>query len=51
MIQPAFTDAGRLALAGFLAGSREAYGLDLRQSTRRSCTRGRSEEPESPAQT
>ena len=33
MIQPAFTEAGRLALAGFLAGSREAYGLDLRQFT------------------
>jgi hypothetical protein len=36
MIQPAFTDAERLALAGFLAGyrglTREAYMLDLRQS-------------------
>ena len=36
-IQPAFTDAGRLALAGFLAGyrglTREAYTLDLRQFT------------------
>ena len=36
-IQPAFTDAGRLALAGFLAGyrglTREAYALDLRQFT------------------
>jgi integrase/recombinase XerD len=36
-IQPAFTDAGRLALARFLAGyrglTREAYALDLRQST------------------
>jgi len=36
-IQPAFTDAGRLALAGFLAGHRgltkEAYTLDLRQFT------------------
>ena len=35
-IQPAFTDAERLALAGFLAGyrglTREAYTLDLRQS-------------------
>ena len=35
MIQPAFTDAERLALAGFLAGyrglTREAYALDLRQ--------------------
>ncbi|MFY9865305.1 MAG: hypothetical protein WAK58_15940 [Trebonia sp.] len=34
-IQPAFTDAERLALAGFLAGyrglTREAYTLDLRQ--------------------
>ena len=34
-IQPAFTDPGRLALAGFLAGyrglTREAYALDLRQ--------------------
>ena len=36
-IQPAFSDAGRLALAGFLAGyrglTREAYTLDLRQFT------------------
>jgi site-specific recombinase XerD len=36
-IQPAFTDAGRLALAGFLAGyrglTREACVLDLRQFT------------------
>ena len=36
-IQPAFTDAERLALAGFLAGyrglAREAYTLDLRQFT------------------
>jgi hypothetical protein len=36
-IQPAFTDAERLALAGFLAGyrglTREAYALDLRQVT------------------
>jgi hypothetical protein len=36
-IQPAFTDAERLALAGFLTGyrglTREAYGLDLRQFT------------------
>ena len=35
--QPAFTDAERLALAGFLAGyrglTREAYALDLRQFT------------------
>ena len=34
-IRPAFTDAQRLALAGYLAGyrglTREAYGLDLRQ--------------------
>jgi hypothetical protein len=34
-IQPAFTDAERVALAGFLAGyrglTREAYTLDLRQ--------------------
>jgi len=39
MIQPAFTDAERLALAGFLAGyrglTREAYALDLRQFTTR----------------
>ena len=37
MIQPAFSDAERLALAGFLAGyrglTREAYALDLRQFT------------------
>jgi integrase/recombinase XerD len=37
MIQPVFTDAERLALAGFLAGyhglTREAYALDLRQFT------------------
>ena len=36
-IQPAFTGAERLALAGFLAGYRglirEAYALDLRQFT------------------
>jgi integrase/recombinase XerD len=36
-IQPAFTDAERLAFAGFLAGyrglTREAYALDLRQFT------------------
>ena len=36
-IQPAFTDAERVALAGYLAGyrglTREAYGLDLRQFT------------------
>ena len=36
-IQPAFTDAERLALAGFLAGyrgmTRGAYALDLRQFT------------------
>ena len=36
-IQPAFTDAERLALAGLLAGyrglTREAYTLDLRQFT------------------
>jgi hypothetical protein len=36
-IQPSFTDAERLALAGFLAGyrglTREAYALDLRQFT------------------
>jgi len=34
---PLFTDAERLALAGFLAGyrdlTREAYALDLRQFT------------------
>jgi integrase/recombinase XerD len=38
-IQPAFTDAERVALAGFLAGyrglTREAYALDLRQFTSR----------------
>ena len=37
MIQPDFTNAERLALAGFLAGyrglTREAYTLDLRQFT------------------
>ena len=36
-IQPAFSAAERLALAGFLAGyrglTREAYALDLRQFT------------------
>jgi hypothetical protein len=36
-VQPVFTDAERLALAGFLAGyrglTREAYTLDLRQFT------------------
>ena len=36
-IQPVFTDAERLALAGFLVGyrglTREAYALDLRQFT------------------
>ena len=36
-IQPVFTDAERIALAGFLAGyrglTREAYALDLRQFT------------------
>ena len=36
-IQPAFTDAERLALAGYLAGyrglTRDAYSLDLRQFT------------------
>jgi hypothetical protein len=36
-IQPAFTDAERVALVGFLAGyrglTREAYALDLRQFT------------------
>ena len=35
-LQPVFTDAERLALAGFLAGyrglTREAYALDLRSS-------------------
>src|SRR5438034_132129 len=43
-IQPVFTDAERVALAGFLAGyrglTREAYALDLRQFT--SWCRGRS---------
>jgi integrase/recombinase XerD len=37
MIQPVFTDAERVALAGFLSGyrglTREAYALDLRQLT------------------
>ena len=36
-VQPVFTDAERVALAGFLAGyrglTREAYALDLRQFT------------------
>ena len=36
-VQPVFTDAERLALAGYLAGyrglTREAYTLDLRQFT------------------
>ena len=36
-VQPVFSDAERLALAGFLAGyrglTREAYALDLRQFT------------------
>ena len=36
-MQPVFTDAERIALAGFLAGyrglTREAYALDLRQFT------------------
>ena len=36
-IQPAFTDAERIALSGFLAGyrglTRDAYALDLRQFT------------------
>ena len=36
-IQPVFSDAERLALAGFLAGyrglTREAYALDLRHFT------------------
>src|SRR5580658_4051641 len=43
-IQPAFTDAERLALAGFLAGyrglTREAYALDLRQVTTWCRTKG-----------
>jgi hypothetical protein len=42
-VQPTFTDAERLALAGFLAGyrglTREAYTLDLRQFTGWCCTR------------
>jgi hypothetical protein len=37
LLRPAFSDAERLALAGFLAGyrglTREAYALDLRQFT------------------
>ena len=37
-IQPAFTDAERLALAGFVAGyrglTREAYALDLKELRR-----------------
>ena len=37
VIEPAFTEAERLTLAGFLAGysglTREAYALDLRQFT------------------
>jgi hypothetical protein len=43
-VQPAFTDAERVALAGFLSGyrglTREAYALDLRQFTTwcRSCS-------------
>jgi hypothetical protein len=40
-LQPAFSGAGRLALAGFLAGyrglTREAYALDLRQFTTWCC--------------
>jgi hypothetical protein len=32
-IQPAFTDAERLALAGYRGLTREAYTLDLRQFT------------------
>jgi integrase/recombinase XerD len=36
-VQPTFTESGRLALAGYLAGyrglTREAYTLDLRQFT------------------
>ena len=32
-IQPAFTDAERLALAGYRGLTREAYALDLRQFT------------------
>jgi integrase/recombinase XerD len=43
LLQPAFTDAERLALAGFLAGycglTREAYALNLRQFTTRCRTR------------
>jgi site-specific recombinase XerD len=42
-IQPVFTDAERLALAGFLAGyrglTRDAYALDLRQFTAWCCAR------------
>jgi hypothetical protein len=41
-IQPVFTDAERIALAGFLAGyrglTREAYALDLRQFADRHAT-------------
>ena len=33
MIQPAFSDAERLALAGYRGLTREAYALDLRQFT------------------
>ena len=33
MIQPVFTDAERLALAGYRGLTREAYALDLRQFT------------------
>ena len=32
-LQPAFSDAGRLALAGYRGLTREAYVLDLRQFT------------------
>jgi site-specific recombinase XerD len=42
-LQPAFSDAERLALAGFLAGyrglTREAYALDLRQFATWCCVR------------
>ena len=42
-IQPVFTDAERLALAGYLAGyrglTRDAYALDLRQFTTWCCAR------------
>ena len=56
-IQPAFSDAERLALAGFLAGyrslTREAYALDLRQFTTwcraHPCTCSRSAAPTSKA--